>query len=107
MGSARKNGSLKQEQGFVRSIGGTPHKNSGRGQLKKGDATWHQFIIDVKHSEKSFTLNTDVWAKICTDAARVDILKDPALIVVFNNGKTRLAVVALDVLERLMDAQPD
>lgn len=99
----KKNGSLKQEQNFINNIGGTPHKNSGRGQVKKGDGTWHEFIIDVKHANKSFTLNTDVWAKICTDAARVDILKDPALIVVFNNGKTRLAVVALDVLQRLVE----
>ena len=101
----KKNGSLQQEQDFVRSIGGTPHKNSGRGQLKKGDATWHQFIIDVKHTNKSFTLNTDVWAKVCTDAARVDFRKDPALIVSLNDGQTQLAVIALDVFERLINVE--
>lgn len=94
-------GTNKTEQAIIKAMGGKSHKNSGRG-MKKGDGTWRNFVIDVKESPKSFTLNTDVWAKICTDAARVDILKDPALIVVFNNGKTRLAVVALDVLERLV-----
>lgn len=96
-----KRGTNRSEQALVKQMGGTPHRNSGRG-MKKGDATYKNFIVDIKERGKSFTLNTDAWAKICTDAARVDMTKDPALIIVFND-KTKLAVIALDVLERLID----
>lgn len=97
-----KNGSLKQEQNFIKSIGGTPHRNSGRG-MKPGDGSWHQFVIDVKHRIKSFTLDEKVWAKICTDTVNVSIDKEPALIVVFDSN-IKLAVIALDTLEELIEA---
>ena len=101
---ARKSrpGSLAREQAIIKAMGGTPHPNSGRGQTKKADGTWDRFIIDVKETEKSFTLSTNVWSKVCTDAAKVDYTKDPALIVSFNNGLVKVAVVPLDVLEDLI-----
>ena len=101
-----KYGTNKSEQALIRSIGGTPHKNSGRGQ-KKADGTVNCFVVDVKEGGKSFTLNTSVWAKVCTDAAKVDFRKDPALIISLNDGKTQLAIIALDVFERLIDAESD
>lgn len=106
---ARKSrpGSLAREQAIIKSMGGTPHPNSGRGQTKKADGTVKDFVVDVKEGGKSFTLNTSVWAKVCTDAARVDFRKDPALIVSLNDGKTQLAIIALDVFERLIDAESD
>ena len=102
MARKEKYGTLASEQAFVKRIGGASHPNSGRGQIKKADATWNNFVIDVKESGRSFTLNTDVWSKICTDTAKVDIHKDPALIVVFKDTNTKLAVIALDVLESLL-----
>ena len=96
-----KYGTNKSEQAIIKAMGGTPHKNSGRG-MRKGDGTWEGFIIDVKETDKSFTLNTNVWAKVCTDAAKVDYTKEPALIVSFNGGKTKVAIIALDVLEGLV-----
>jgi hypothetical protein len=99
-----KHGTNKSEQAIIRGLGGKPHKNSGRGQ-KKGDGTLQDYIVDVKEAEKSFTLNTSVWAKVCTDAAKVDFRKDPALIVSFNGGETQLVVIALDVFEGLIHAE--
>lgn len=101
-----KPGTNKSEQALIRSLGGTSHKNSGRG-MKKADGTVDEFIVDVKESGKSFTINTEVWSKICTDAAKVDFRKDPALIVSLNNGEIKLVVIALDVFERLIDAETD
>lgn len=97
-----KYGTNKSEQALIKGMGGKPHKNSGRGQ-RKADGSLDSFVIDVKEGGKSFNLNTSVWAKICTDAARVDFRKDPALIISLNEGKTQLAIIALDVFERLID----
>lgn len=84
-------------------MGATPHKNSGRGVMKKGDATWKNFVIDYKHVGKSFTLNKDVWAKTTTDALKSN--KDPAIVVVIGSEgtKTRLAVIELALLEQLIE----
>jgi hypothetical protein len=94
-------GTNASEQALIKRMGGKSHKNSGRG-MKKADGSWNNFIIDVKEAGRSFTLNTDVWSKICTDTAKVNIHKDPALIVSFTDTGTKLAVIALDVLERLL-----
>jgi hypothetical protein len=92
------------ERGEAKRIGASLHKNSGRNN-KKGDATWNNYVVDIKEYSKSFSLSQDVWAKVVTDALKVDKSKSPALIVVLGEGsrKTRLAVVELSELERLIE----
>jgi hypothetical protein len=92
------------ERSEAKRIGANLHKNSGRNN-RKGDATWKNYIIDIKEYSKSFSLTQDVWAKVVTDALKVDKSKSPALIVVLGEGsrKTRLAVVELSELERLIE----
>lgn len=83
-------------------MGATTHKNSGRGSVKKGDATWFNFVVDYKHVGKSFTLNKDVWAKATTDALKSN--KDPAIVIVLGEtNKIRLAVIELSLLEQLLE----
>ena len=85
-------------------MGARPHKNSGRGSVQKGDATWKNFTVDYKHVGKSFTINKDVWAKACTDAIKNG--GDPAIIVVLGQAdepKTRLAIIELGILEQLLE----
>lgn len=94
--------SNKSERAILDSMGAKPHPNSGRGYIKKGDGTWGNFIVDVKEASRSFTLNMKVWQKVCTDTIRTDPSKDPALVVVLE-GKHKLAIVPLDVLEDLID----
>lgn len=92
------------EKSEIKKIGGKSHKNSGRGQYQKSDATWNHFIVDVKEYSKSFSLNQDVWAKVVTDALRTDTTKDPALLVVLGDkSKVRLAVIEWAVLEELVE----
>ena len=92
------------ERAEIKKIGGTPHKNSGRGQYQKSDATWNHFIVDVKEYKKSFSINEDAWAKIVTDALRTDTTKDPALLLVLGEKhKIRLAVIEWAVLEELVN----
>jgi hypothetical protein len=89
------------EQSESKRIGAKQHKNSGR-NTKKGDASWHNFVVDFKEVGKSFTLNKDVWAKAVTDALRSSA--DPAIVVVLGKTqKTRLAVIELSLLEQLLE----
>jgi hypothetical protein len=90
------------ERSEGKRIGASLHKNSGR-NTKKGDASWHNFVIDFKEVGKSFTLNKDVWAKAVTDALRSNA--DPAIVVVLGNTgqKTRLAVIEMALLEQLLE----
>ena len=80
-------------------------KNSGRGQYQKGDAKWHQFVVDYKETAKSVSLNKEMWAKICTDTFRVDRSMHPLLKIIIGEGasKVRLAVVEWDILEELVE----
>lgn len=95
-------GTNESERAIIKSIGGKPIKNSGRGTVK-GDGTWHDFVVDVKETAKSFTINKDVWSKICNDAV-THRGKDPMLLVVID-GKTRLGIIELEVLEQLLEDQ--
>ena len=99
----------KRERSEAKRIGAKPHKNSGRGEIQKGDMSNEQFVIDAKFAFKSFTLNESVWAKVCTDAMKVDRSKDPMLYLVIGEGaKTvRLAVVEYSVLEDLINGKND
>ena len=91
------------ERGEIKKIGAKAHKNSGRGQYQKGDASWEEFVIDIKEYTKSYSLTQDNWAKIVTDALRTDIDKSPALMVVLGDKyKTRLAVIEWAMLEDLV-----
>ena len=91
------------ERGEAKRIGAQLHKNSGRNQ-KKGDATWENYVVDIKEYSKSFSISQNVWAKVVTDQMKVDREKSPALILVLGEGskKTRLAVIELSELERLI-----
>lgn len=94
-----------KEQSEAKRMGAKVHKNSGRGEIQKGDATWKNFTVDYKHIGKSFTINKDVWAKTTTDAIRNG--NDPVIIVVMGEGisKTRLAIIELGILEQLIDGE--
>jgi hypothetical protein len=99
-GNSKEYGTNKSEQRIIKSIGGTPIKNSGRGSVK-GDGTWEEFVVDVKETEKTFTISKQTWGKVCSDAL-THREKDPMLLVVLD-GNTRLAVIEFEVLERLME----
>jgi len=90
------------ERGESKRINAKQHKNSGR-NTKKGDATWHNFVVDFKEYPKGITVNQDIWAKAVTDALKSN--GDPALILVLGEGnhRTRLAVIELDLLEQMIE----
>ena len=90
------------ERGESKRIGAKQIKNSGRG-IKKGDATWHNFVVDFKEYPKGITVNQKIWAKAVTDAMKSNA--DPALVLVLGEGnqKTRLAVIELSLLEQMIE----
>ena len=91
------------ERSEAKRLGAKLHKNSGRGSIQKGDASWANFCVDFKEVSKSFTLNAEVWAKATTDAIKNH--KDPMILVVLGEGtkKVRLAIIELDILEEMVE----
>ena len=92
------------ERAEVKRDGAKAQKNSGRGEDQKGDAKWNQFLVDYKEASKSFTLNKDVWSKICTDTFKVNRDMYPALkIIIGTESKVRLGIIEWAVLEELIE----
>lgn len=96
------------EAGEIKRMGAKAHKNSGRGMVK-GDASWENFVVDIKEYSKSYSVSQDSWAKIVTDTLRVDRKKSPALKLVLGEGskKVRLAIIEWAELERLVNGTDD
>jgi len=92
------------EKNEAKRIGAKQHKNSGR-NTQKGDATWKGFVVDFKEASKSFTLNKEVWAKVCTDTIKAGTDKAPAIMVILGEGnaKVRLAIIEVDMLDQLTE----
>jgi len=92
------------ERSEVKRDGAKAQKNSGRGEYQKGDAQWKQFLVDYKEASSSFTLNKQVWSKICTDTFKVNRDMHPALkIIIGNESKVRLGIIEWTILEELIE----
>ncbi len=92
------------ERSEVKRDGAKAQKNSGRGDYQKGDAQWKQFVVDYKEASSSFTLNKQVWSKICTDTFKVNRDMHPALkIIIGNESRVRLGIIEWTVLEELIE----
>jgi hypothetical protein len=93
------------ERGEIKRDGAKGQKNSGRGDYQKGDAIWHNFVVDYKEYSKSISISKDIWAKICTDTFKVSRDKNPVLKLVLGGegAKTRLAVIEWAMLEQLIE----
>ena len=93
------------EKGEAKRDGAKQQKNSGRGSYQKGDAQWHDFVVDYKEYEKSISISQSIWAKICTDTFKVSRDKYPVLKLILGQGssKTRLAVIEWSLLEQLIE----
>jgi len=96
--------SNKTEASELKRMGAKVHKNSGRGMIK-GDGSLDEFVVDVKEYSKSYSISIDNWAKICTDAMKVDKSKSPMLqLVLRDEGKViRLSVIEWSILEDLIE----
>ncbi len=92
------------ERSELKRIGAKAHKNSGRGKIQKADGSLDRYIVDVKEYSKSFSINRDVWAKICTDTLKTDPEKSPVLMIVLGDThKTRLAIIEWHEFEELRE----
>lgn len=93
------------ERGEIKRDGAKGQKNSGRGNYQKGDAIWHDFVVDYKEYEKSISISKAIWAKICTDTFKVDRNKSPVLKLILGGegSKTRLAVIEWALFEQMVE----
>jgi hypothetical protein len=94
------------ERGEIKRDGAKGQKNSGRGDYQKGDAIWHDFVVDYKEYSKSISINKEIWAKICTDTFKVSRDKYPVLKLILGEEgtKTRLAVIEWALFEQMEEA---
>lgn len=93
------------ERGEIKRDGAKAQKNSGRGKIQKGDAIWHDFVVDYKEYSKSISISKDTWAKICTDTFRVSRDKFPVLkLILGDSNPTRLAVIEWSLFEEMEEA---
>mgnify|MGYP003335730536 CR=1 FL=1 len=94
------------ERGEAKRDKAKQQKNSGRGKIQKGDATWNGFVVDYKEYAKSISVSEEIWAKICTDTFKVNRSYHPLLKLVLGQGssKTRLAVVEWALFEEMVEA---
>jgi hypothetical protein len=92
------------EKGEAKRDGAKLQKNSGRGKIQKGDATWNGFVVDYKEYSKSISVSEEIWAKICTDTFKVNRSAHPLLKLVLGGGskKTRLAVLEWALFEEMV-----
>lgn len=97
------------ERGEAKRIGARLQKNSGRGKIQKGDATWRNYVLDFKEFSRSFSVSQSVWAKVVTDTLKVDRSKSPAIALVLGEGsnKIRLAIIEWSEFERLVENDND
>jgi hypothetical protein len=95
------------EQAEARRDGAKLQKNSGRGKKQKGDAVQGDMLIDYKEYANSFSVSRNVWSKVCTDAATVNIHLAPVIKLVLGSGnmKTRLAIINWSYLMYLKDIE--
>lgn len=77
-------------------------KNSGRG-LKKGDATFHNFLLDYKHNGTSFTLSNEAWMKMRKDAWRSNYRYPCISVVLGADSETKVAIIDWDVFTDLIE----
>ena len=94
------------ERGEIKRDGAKAQKNSGRGEYQKGDAQWHDFVVDYKEYEKSISVSQSIWAKICTDTFKVNRDKYPVLKLILGSAdkrKTRLAVIEWELFEQMVE----
>ena len=93
------------ERSEIKRDGAKGQKNSGRGDYQKGDALWHNFVVDYKEYSKSISISKEMWSKICTDTFKVSRDKSPVLKLVLGSdgSKTRLAVIEWAMLEQLIE----
>lgn len=90
------------EQSEAKRDGTKLQRNSGRGQYAKGDGLRPLFLIDYKEAKKSFGLNRTVWAKVCTDAYKVNPDLAPQLrIILGESNKVRLSIVETSMLDHM------
>jgi hypothetical protein len=93
------------ERGEIKRDKAKAQKNSGRGDYQKGDAVWHDFVVDYKEYEKSISISQSIWAKICTDTFKVSREKYPVLKIILGKAgqKTRLAVIEWELFEQMVE----
>lgn len=92
------------ERSEIARDGMRAQKNSGRGQIQKGDATLGAFLVDIKEYSKSFSVSKTVWAKLCTDAWRSGKMIPAFKLVLGDKDPIRLWVIEDDVFHEMRKA---
>jgi hypothetical protein len=78
-----------------------PVKNSGRG-FRKGDAEFHEFLLDYKHNGASFTLTRLAWMKMRKDAWKSNHKYPCISVVLGEDSDVKVAIIEWHVFKELI-----
>lgn len=92
----------RDEKQEIKKDGAKGVKNSGRG-LKKGDATFHKFLLDYKHNASTYTLSREAWIKMRKDAWRSNYRYPCISVVLGDNSDTKVAIIDWEVFKELIE----
>ncbi|SRR6266542_6549767 len=88
----------------IRRDGARAQKNSGRGQIQKGDAILEPFLVDYKEYATSYSVSVTNWAKISTDAFKSG-RRQPALkLILGKEDKIRVWVIGESMFNEMREA---
>jgi hypothetical protein len=91
----------RDEKSEAKRDGAKPVKNSGRG-FRKGDASFHEFLLDYKHNGSTFTLTRNAWIKMRKDAWNT-AYKHPCISVVLGeDSDVKVAIIEWHVFKELI-----
>lgn len=91
----------RDEKSEAKRDNAKPVKNSGRG-IKKGDAEYHNFLLDYKHNGSSFTLTRKAWLKMKKDAWNSNYKYPCISVVLGEDSDTKVAVIDWEVFKELV-----
>lgn len=92
----------RNEKEEIKKDGAKAVKNSGRG-YQKGDAKFHQFLLDYKHNGSSFTLSRTSWIKMRKDAWRSNYMYPCISVVLGEDSDVKVAIIDWQVFKELIE----
>jgi hypothetical protein len=94
------------EAGEAKRDGASLQKNSGRGNIQKGDALLYEFCVDYKEYKDGFRVSRRNWGKAVSDAWKMK--KRPLMKLVLKDKESehrlRLFVVEEETFLEMLDA---
>ncbi len=88
----------------IRRDGARAQKNSGRGQIQKGDAILEPFLVDYKEYVISYSVSVINWVKISTDVFKLGRRQLVLKLILGKEDKIRVWVIGESMFNEMREA---